>query len=182
MLFFLEMTPMAAMSLPNWTDTSGGIFTGGICCLLRPSWFVLSDWAERSRHAQGCGHIHLGLGLSIPWWPEPHCCLLPGTEPFIHEKCPQLKQQPYTHRRTLCIQKEINSTYSPATCKSHRGFGSASVNCMGEEFDLSSFFIVCFSGFFSPPRWASPHSAELCCAQIFTLLERQHQSQKGYSC
>lgn len=107
--------------------------------------------------------IRCGLCLRVPWRPETHCCLLPGTGPFIHEKCPQLKKEPHSHRSTLCIQKEINSTYSSGTGKSHRGFGSASVNCMWGEFNLCSFFLFVFLDF-HPPSLGKPAqcSAVLC--------------------
>lgn len=146
------------------------------CIVGRRGAGVQRAWNSVAHRA--CGHIHCGLCLHVPWRPETLHCLLPGTRPFIHEKCPQLKKQPHTHRSTLCIQKEINSTYSPGTGKSHRVFGSASINFMREEFHLCSFFCCLFFWIFTPPCWASPHSTVLCCTQIFTLAGKPAQVPK----
>lgn len=133
-----------------------------LCCVIgKRGAGMQRAWNSVAHRA--CGHIHCGLCLFLPWRPKTHCCLLPGTEPFIHEKCPRLKKQSHTHRSTLCIQKEINSTCSPDAGKSHRGFGLASVNCMHGEFNLCSFLLCClFFWIFIPPCWVSLHSAVLC--------------------
>lgn len=189
MLVFPTMTPMAKIPYLTRLGHTGRYLSQvevvwsvspALCCVIgKRGPGTQRAWNSVAHCA--CGHIHHGLCLFLPWRPKTHCCL-PGTEAFIHEKCPWLKKQSHTHRSTLCIQKEINSTCSPDTGKSRRGFGLASVNCVHGEFNLCSFSLfICFSGFlFHLAGWAC--TLQCCVVHGYShWLESQRRSQKRYS-
>lgn len=179
---------MATTPLPSSTDAYRVCLAGRSCGLphtsflfcitgergsMQRAWTSACLVQEAARCAHGC--ISRGLCFHLPCRPESRCCCLTETRPFIHEKWPQLKKKPCAHRSVLFIQKEINSAYSSGTGKSHSGLGRLLLIACGENFIFAPFFWVVFLDFPPLPRWASLHSAVLCCAQIFLLAGKPAQ-------